>query len=223
MKYKAYIFDVYGTLFDVYSVSKACSKYFADRGDRISRLWRQKQLEYCFLRQLMGAYIPFHEITKQALQFACESLQASLTNEIAEDLLNAYLFLSPYPEVEEVLQALKDETLVVFSNGSPDMLLPLLDNTGLAKYFDYIISVDDEVKQYKPSPLSYQYVVNRLNVNREEVLFLSSNTWDIAGSGKFGFQTAWINRMNNVMDFLDVTPNYTFTNLLELTEHLKNK
>jgi 2-haloacid dehalogenase len=220
MKYKAYVFDVYGTLFDVYSVSKACSKYFADSGDHISKLWRQKQLEYCFLRQVMGAYIPFHEITKQALQFACESLQVSLTDKIAEDLLNAYHFLSPYPEAEEVLQTLKDETLVVFSNGSPDMLIPLLDNTGLAKYFDYIISVD-EVKQYKPSPSAYQHVVNRLNVNREEVLFLSSNTWDIAGAGRFGFQTAWINRTNNVMDFLDVTPDYIFANLLGLTEHLK--
>ncbi|MGX1982817.1 2-haloalkanoic acid dehalogenase type II [Thermolongibacillus altinsuensis] len=136
---------------------------------------------------------------------------------IAEDLLNTYHFLSPYPEAKEVLQA---ETLVVFSNGSPDMLLPLFDNTGLTEYFDYIISVD-EVKQYKPSPSAYQHAASRLNVNREEVLFLSSNTWDISGASKFGFQTAWINRTNNVMDFLDVTPDYTFASLLELTEHLK--
>lgn len=223
MNYKAYVFDVYGTLFDVYSISKKCTVYFADKGTVISQLWRQKQLEYSFLRQVMGAYKPFYEITKEALQYVCRSLHVPITNEIMEDLLQAYLKLSPFEEVERVLQMLSNETMAVFSNGSFDMLRPLLDHAGVAKYFTHIISVD-EVKQYKPSPLAYQHVCSQLNVKPEEILFLSSNAWDIAGASHFGFQTAWINRTSGgVMDVLDVTPNYTANDLQTLFNELMKK
>ncbi|KJE25982.1 haloacid dehalogenase, type II [Geobacillus kaustophilus] len=215
MKYRAYVFDVYGTLFDVYSISEKCTYYFGDKGISISQSWRQKQLEYCFLRQIIGTYIPFHEITKNALQYVCTVEQVYITEEIITDLLQAYHYLSLFTEVKQALEMLQSETLVVFSNGSVDMLLPLLNNSGLTSYFHYIVSVD-EIKQYKPSPLAYQHVCNRLNMQPKEILFLSSNTWDIVGASQFGFQTAWINREKATMDLLDVTPNYMVNNLQEL-------
>ncbi|GGJ59303.1 2-haloacid dehalogenase [Anoxybacillus voinovskiensis] len=219
MTYQAYVFDVYGTLFDVYSISEKCTNYFSDKGARISQSWRQKQLEYCFLRQIIGSYIPFHEITKEALQYVCISEQVYTTEEIITDLLQAYLKLSPFAEVKQALEMLQSETLVVFSNGSLDMLHPLLNHSGLTSYFQHIISVD-EIKQYKPSPSAYQHVCNRLNMQPKEILFLSSNTWDVAGASRFGFQTAWINRSNATMDLLDVTPNYIVNDLQELIGQL---
>ncbi|GAC89952.1 type II haloacid dehalogenase [Anoxybacillus flavithermus NBRC 109594] len=210
---------MYGTLFDVYSISEKCTHYFSDKGVRISQSWRQKQLEYCFLRQIMGTYIPFHDITKDALQYVCAVEQVYITEEIITDLLQAYLKLSPFAEVKQALEMLQSETLVVFSNGSFNMLHPLLNHSRLANYFRYVVSVD-EIKQYKPSPLAYQHVCNRLNMHPKQILFLSSNAWDIAGASHFGFQTAWINRAKTTMDLLSATPNYMVNDLQELIGQL---
>jgi 2-haloacid dehalogenase len=124
LKIKAVVFDVYGTMFDVFSISKACDHHFPNKGNEISVIWRQKQLEYSFLRQLMGNYISFFDITKDALKFACENEKVKLTPEIEKKLLNEYLHLSPFHEVPNVLKQLKETKLAVFSNGSFDMLFP---------------------------------------------------------------------------------------------------
>lgn len=218
---RAFVFDAYGTLFDVYSVVKKCNDMFPDKGDELSVIWREKQVEYSFLRQLMGKYATFFEITKEALQYACEKVGVELSKEHEEELLNDYLKLDVFPEVKEVLQQLQENKckVAIFSNGSSDMLDPLVKHAQLDKLIPHVISVD-AIKQYKPTPASYNLVLEELGVKREEVLFMSSNTWDIAGATSFGFNTVRINRKSVIMDKLGVQPNYTYTDLKGILEHL---
>ncbi len=205
---KALAFDAYGTLFDVYSVKQKCDELYSGKGDEISVLWRQKQLEYSFLRTLMGTYDSFLNITKDSLTYTLKHLQLEYTIENEQALIEAYKQLSHYSEVENVLEQLKNKKLAVFSNGSRDMLEPLMQNSSLVDLFDDIISVDD-IKQYKPTPASYNHALKTLGVEREEVLFVSSNCWDIVGARNFGFKTAWINRRNLPLEELDLSPHHT--------------
>lgn len=147
---KALVFDVYGTLFDVNSVKIKGDELYEGRGEEVSLLWRQKQLEYFFLRQLMGQYEPFSKITMDSLKYALTKLDLAYTEENGQALMEAYKQLDVYPEVEGILKQLKDKKLAVFSNGSRDMLEPLIRNSGLSSSFDDVISVDD-IKQYKPT------------------------------------------------------------------------
>ncbi|MEQ6389721.1 haloacid dehalogenase type II [Bacillaceae bacterium S4-13-58] len=218
-KVKAFVFDAYGTLFDVHSVIEACNELFPRKGQQISEVWRHKQIEYSFLRQLMGRYCTFYEITRDSLRYACRSLEVDLSKEKEEQLLNEYLHLAHYAEVEEVLQKLQGKTVAIFSNGSYDMLQPLVENSTLSELFDAVLSVD-EVKQYKPTPMSYSLVLERLDVKREEVLFMSSNTWDITGAKSFGFQTAWINRKGITEEELGISPDFEYKNLRGILEHI---
>jgi len=130
-------------------------------------------------------------------------------------LLEAYLQLPAYPEVEDVLKQLKEKELIVFSNGSHNMLDPLVQHAGFREFFNHILSID-EVKQYKPSPASYNYALELLGVKRSEVLFMSSNGWDISGAKNFGFQTAWINRKDLPVEELGLVPDYIFSDLTGL-------
>ncbi|RAK18854.1 2-haloacid dehalogenase [Anoxybacillus vitaminiphilus] len=214
---EAFVFDVYGTLFDVYSVQKACEECFPGKGEELCKIWRQKQLEYSFLRQLMGRYRTFLEVTKDALRYTCKKLRVSLDNKKEEKLINAYLQLTPYKEVQQVLKELDNKTLAIFSNGSRDMLEPLVNHYEFGQWFHHVISVDD-MKQFKPTPASYMLVLDRLKVNREDVLFISSNTWDIAGAKSFGFYTAWINRTGEIMDELGIWPDCIYSDLTEILE-----
>ncbi|MGR3766238.1 haloacid dehalogenase type II [Rossellomorea sp. NS-SX7] len=219
-KIKAFVFDAYGTLFDVHSVIEKCNEMFPGKGKDISGIWRQKQLEYSFLRQLMGRYTTFFEITRDALRYACNEAGAELSNETERELLDSYLKLHHYEETEEVLMKLKSYQTAIFSNGSFDMLSPLVEQSPFASLLDEVLSVD-EVKQFKPTPMSYQLVLERLGVRREEVLFMSSNTWDIAGASSFGFYTAWINRQGKGMDELGVKPDYEYGDLRGILNHVK--
>lgn len=209
---KAFIFDVYGTLFDVTAIKDECDKLYPGYGETISQTWRSKQVEYFMLRQLMGNYATLYSITNDALKYALNenSLKSSEQNE--KQLLGAYLQLPLYAEVEKVLTELKDQKLVVFSNGSQDMLDPLIENAGLQDLFSEVLSID-EIKQFKPPPASYQYAVKKLNLKNHEVLFMSSNGWDISGAKNFGFQTAWINRKNLPIEELELEPDYIFSDL----------
>ncbi|QTC40642.1 haloacid dehalogenase type II [Bacillus sp. V3] len=219
-KIKAFVFDAYGTLFDVHSVIEKCNELFPGKGENISGIWRQKQLEYSFLRQLMGRYSTFLEITRDALRYACKEAGAELTEETENQLIDAYLELQHYDETEEVLKKLESYKTAIFSNGSFDMLSPLVDQSPFGPLLDEVLSVDD-VKQFKPTPMAYQLVLERLGVKREEVLFMSSNTWDIAGAASFGFHTAWINRQGKEMDELGVKPDYEYSDLRGLMEHAR--
>ncbi|MGG5254402.1 haloacid dehalogenase type II [Neobacillus sp. SM06] len=212
MDIKALVFDVYGTLFNVHSVKEKADELYPMKGDEISRQWRQKQLEYSFLRQLMGKYETFWKITEDSLRYTLKNLKLEHSSEKINALMDAYLHLSPYPEVEEVLTKLRSKRLAVFSNGSHKMLDPLIKHSGLSSLFNEIISVDDR-KQYKPTPAAYHYVLDRLELERSEILFMSSNGWDISGARAFGFQTAWINRNQFPVEELGLRPHSIFPDL----------
>ncbi|ASF38910.1 haloacid dehalogenase, type II [Halobacillus halophilus] len=214
---KALVFDAYGTLFDVHSVGKECNEIFPNKGDEISQSWRKKQLEYFFLRQLMERYKPFDEITKDALNYACKENGVELSEENEERLMNAYLELELFEEVESVLKELSEKKLVVFSNGSVNMIEPLVEQSSINEYIDEVISAD-EIKQYKPTPAAYNHALERLDVKREEVLFMSSNPWDITGAKSFGFNTAWINRKELVAEELNIQPDSVYSDLSGIRE-----
>jgi 2-haloacid dehalogenase len=212
---QALVFDAYGTLFDPHSVHAACERFFPGSGAELSRVWRTKQLEYTWLRSLMNRYEDFGLITDEALQFACRSLQLISTAEQRQQLMQQYLQLAAYSDVREALAALGGVRSLILSNGSPQMLGPLVQNAGLAKCFSELLSVD-AVKIYKPSPLVYQLAVDATGLDKKAIGFVSSNSWDIAGAAAFGFQTFWINRSGTTPDQLGAKPGAILSTLAEL-------
>jgi 2-haloacid dehalogenase len=214
-KIKAIAFDAYGTLFNVHSVIEVCDELFPGQGTRLSQLWRTKQLEYSWLRALMGRYVDFRQITEEALIFACRQLDLPLDEAYRKRLMEEYLMLKPYPEVSDVLPRLTAWKRTIFSNGSLDFLLPLVKHTALEQHLDDVISVDD-AKIYKPHPAAYTRVLEVLQVKREEVVFVSSNAWDAAGAKSFGFHVAWLNRTGQTFDELGQPPDFIIRNLGEL-------
>ncbi|MGX7595044.1 haloacid dehalogenase type II [Planococcus plakortidis] len=209
---KAFVFDVYGTLFDVIAIKEQCEELFPGHGEAISQTWRTKQVEYFMMRQLMEKYRSFAEVTRSALKYALESEGLESTEAIERQLMDAYLHLPLYEESEAVLRELQNHKLVVFSNGSHDMLDPLIENAGIQDLLDEALSVDD-IGQFKPAPAAYQYALGRLGIERDEVLFMSSNGWDISGAKNFGFRTAWINRKQAPVEQLGLEPDYVFSDL----------
>ena len=209
---KAFVFDVYGTLFDVIAIKEQCEELFPGHGEAISQTWRTKQVEYFMMRQLMEKYRSFAEVTRSALKYALESEGLESTEAIERQLMDAYLHLPLYEESQVVLRELQNHKLVVFSNGSHDMLDPLIENAGIQGLLDEALSVDD-IGQFKPAPAAYQYALGRLGIERDEVLFMSSNGWDISGAKNFGFRTAWINRKQAPVEQLGLEPDYVFSDL----------
>jgi 2-haloacid dehalogenase len=203
MSLDAFVFDAYGTLYDVHSVMRRCDSFFEGKGLQLSQLWRAKQLEYTWQRSLMQHYAPFSTITREALAYACQALGLELTAERMEALMSEYTMLSPYPDVARALSRFGDRQLAILSNGSPDMLEPLVKSSGLS--FDAVISVD-ELKIYKPAPQVYGLAVSRLKVPKERIGFISSNCWDALGAKSFGFTVYWINRAGAPVDRLGFKP-----------------
>ena len=201
MTHDALVFDAYGTLFDVHSVIRRCEECWPGKGMLLSQTWRAKQLEYTWQRSLMQRYAPFSTVTREALEYACQLLGLSLTATITESLMQAYRELSPYPDVAGTLKKLGGKQLAILSNGSPDMLLPLVEHSHLS--FDAVLSVD-ELKVYKPAPQVYQLAVDRLKTRN--IGFVSSNCWDALGAKSFGFSVYWINRTGAPVDRLGFAP-----------------
>ncbi len=211
---EAFVFDAYGTLYDVYSVAARCESCFPGKGAQLSQLWRTKQLEYTWQRSLMQRYAPFSTVTREALAYACEALGLELSVAQMEGLMSEYLRLSAYPDVAHTLGNLKTKKAIL-SNGSPDMLLPLVEHSGLQ--FDAVLSVD-ELKVYKPAPQVYELAVSRLKVPKESVAFVSSNGWDAMGAKSFGFSVHWINRAGAPMDRLGLRPDRVLASLHEILQ-----
>ena len=217
---KALAFDAYGTLFDVHSVISACNQNFPDQGAALSQRWRAKQLEYTWLRSLMGRYEDFWQVTESALVFACKSLSLSCPPGTRAQLMEAYLRLDPYTEVREALKTLSNYPLAILSNGSPRMLHAVVKSAGFEGVFSHVISVD-EVKIYKPSPRVYQLASQKMSVPETAIGFVSSNSWDVIGAKAFGFWTCWVNRSAAPGDELGVTPDVTVKTLADLVDVLK--
>jgi 2-haloacid dehalogenase len=216
---KAIVFDLYGTLYDVHSVAGACGEKFPGRGLEVSILWRQKQLEYTWLRTLMGDYVPFEKATEDALGFVASHLKLPLSPAAHAELCNAYLRLQPYPGVEATLTGLRDRglPLAILSNGSSFSIGSVVRNSGLNHLFDELISVE-ETRTFKPHNAVYRLAEDALGFSREEILFVSSNSWDACGARHFGYQVCWVNRNGNTLDVLGQAPDFTVADLGELSE-----
>ena len=218
---QALVFDAYGTLFDVHSVISACNRNFPGQGPALSQLWRAKQLEYTWLRSLMGRYEDFWQVTESALVFACKALNLSCPPATRAQLMEAYLHLTPFPEVPQALQALSRYSLAILSNGSPRMLRAAVESAGLAGVFSQVLSVD-EVKVYKPSPSVYQLASRKMGVAESAIVFVSSNCWDVIGAKSFGLKTCWLNRSNAPVDELGFPPDIMGTKLTDLVDALNS-
>ncbi|NML29935.1 (S)-2-haloacid dehalogenase [Paraburkholderia antibiotica] len=242
---RAVIFDAYGTLFDVHSVVAAAEQLFPGHGDALSQLWRQKQIEYTQLRTLAARpdapgehYRPFWDITLDALRFAAKKLQLTLGRAAEKRLMDEYACLSAFPDAVPVLRALRDtaaaiETsnttdtvapacigLAILSNGNPQMLDIAIKSAGMSALFDHVLSVD-AVRAYKPSPAAYALGPAAFGAAAREIVFVSSNGWDVAGATWFGFTTFWLNRQNLPVEELGVTPHGTGRGMNDLVAFLQ--
>ena len=203
---QALVFDAYGTLFDVHSVIALCDRKFPGQGAELSKLWRTKQLEYTWLRSLAGRYEDFWSVTESALTFACHCLSLECPPETRQGLMESYLRLETFPEVQATLRKLSQYKLAILSNGSPEMLAAAVKYAGLRGVFSHVISAD-EVKIYKSSPRVYGLVSQHLGVPDSAIAFVSSNFWDIAGAKSFGVWTCWVNRWSLPEDSIFLTTN----------------
>jgi 2-haloacid dehalogenase len=190
----AVVFDAYGTLYDVQSVADVTERSFPGYGGIITQIWRLKQLEYSWLRTLMQRYADFAVVTRDSLAFTLRSLGLPQQPAVVDRIVARYLSLDPYPDAKSTLSALKGRQRAILSNGSPSMLDALVHASGLDEELDATISVDAG-KTFKPSPAAYALIEQALGVPPAEVLFVSSNPFDVAGAKSFGLNVAWIERM----------------------------
>jgi 2-haloacid dehalogenase len=202
----ACVFDAYGTLFDVASAAARCKDDLGDQWEPLSDLWRMKQLNYSWLRSLMGEYRDFWQITSDALDYAMESLGID-DNALRGKLMNLYGTLDAYPEVPAMLEKLRAGGIktAILSNGSMHMLNLAVESAKLEESFDDVISVDD-LQVYKPHPSVYQLAVDALSLPADRICFMSSNAWDVAGAANFGFKVNWVNRFDQATERLPGEP-----------------
>jgi 2-haloacid dehalogenase len=194
MTIKAFVFDAYGTLYDVQSVSGFIEAAFPGDSEYITQVWRLKQLEYSWLHSLMGRYKDFQAVSRESLEYTLGTLGLEADGALIGRLVDAYDTLSPYPEAKQALTALGGFHRAILSNGSPGMLDALVRNSGLSDCLDAVLSVDAK-KVFKPDPRAYELVQERLGVRPEEVVFVSANGFDVAGARSFGFKVARIERV----------------------------
>jgi 2-haloacid dehalogenase len=221
MATRALVFDAYGTLYDVQSVRSLATELCGARGELVTQLWRMKQLEYTWLRGLMRAYEDFWPVTRAALDYSLLAAGLEPTDALCEPLMRKYLALELYPEAIQALDALGARKLAILSNGSPMMLDALVRNSGVAGRFADVISVD-RAKSFKPDPACYALVEPALGVARDEILFVSSNGFDIAGAKQFGFRVARIERIASGVPPKDsnIGPSELFGMMRARAEHL---
>ena len=214
---KAIIFDAYGTLFDVNSAAEKCKDKIGDKWEGFANYWRTTQLEYTWLRSLMKRHKDFWQITEDSLNKSMKTfnIDPSMKNE----LLNLYKVLSPFKEVPETLKTLKDKNfkLAILSNGTPSLLNELVKSNGLDDLFDDLFSIE-EVGIYKPDSKVYDLPIKKYKIEKNEVVFLSANTWDVSGGGNYGFNSIWVNRNDSIFDNLDYKLQNEIKNLSELTK-----
>jgi len=212
---KAIIFDAYGTLFDVNSAAEKCKSKIGDKWESFANYWRTTQLEYTWLRSLMNRHKDFWQITEDSLDKSMKAfkIDPSMRNE----LLDLYKILSTFPEVTEVLKKLKEKNykLAILSNGTPSLLNKLVKSNNLDNIFNDIFSIE-EVKVYKPNSKVYDIPIKKYQIQKNEVAYLSANTWDVSAGGNCGFNPVWVNRSNNIFDNLDYKPQNEIGNLKEL-------
>ena len=217
---KAIIFDAYGTLFDVNSAAEKCKNKIGDKWEDFANYWRTTQLEYTWLRSLMNRHKDFWQVTEDSLD---KSMKAFKINTLMrEELLGLYKVLSTFKEVPETLKNLKEKKfkLSILSNGTPSLLSELVKSNDLDNLLDDIFSIE-EVGIYKPHTKVYDIPVKKYGIEKNEVVFLSANTWDVSGGGNYGYEAIWVNRYNSIFDNLDYTPKNQIQSLKGLLDIIK--
>lgn len=217
---EACVFDAYGTLFDFNTAAERSRDALGDKADRLSEIWRQKQLQYTWLRSLMGRYTDFWEVTGEALDHAMNVVEID-NSDLRAELMQHYLSCDAYPDAADTLRKLKQSKLktAILSNGSPTMLLSAVKSAGLSDTLDALLSADS-VGVYKPHPTVYQLAVDQFKVSPSAICFMSSNGWDAYGAATFGFQVAWVNRTRQPPENIPTSPHIQLSNLAELPELL---
>ena len=214
---KAIIFDAYGTLFDVNSAAEKCKDKIGSKWEGFANYWRTTQLEYTWLRSLMKRHKDFWQVTEDSLDKSMKAYE--IDSSMKNELLDLYKILSPFKEVPEVLKSLKDKNLklAILSNGTPSLLNQLVKSNNLDNLFDDLFSIE-EVGIYKPDSKVYDIPIKKYNIKKNEVAFLSANTWDISGGGNYGYNSIWVNRNNNTFDNLDYVPKHQIKDLSKLLD-----
>ena len=214
---KAIIFDAYGTLFDVNSAAEKCKDKIGDKWEGFANYWRTTQLEYTWLRSLMKRHKDFWQVTEDSLDKSMKTYE--IDSSMRNELLNLYKILSPFKEVPEVLKSLKDKNLklAILSNGTPSLLNQLVESNNLDNLFDDLFSIE-EVGIYKPDSKVYDIPIKKYNIKKNEVAFLSANTWDVSGGGNYGYNSIWVNRNKNTFDNLDYVQKYQIEDLIKLLD-----
>jgi 2-haloacid dehalogenase len=218
---QALVFDAYGTLYDVHSVGARAEALFPGHGAALSQLWRTKQLEYSWLRSLMGTYADFNQVTADALRYALAALKLDAGTEAIAALLSQYVHLSAFPEVPAALARLKPgRKLAILSNGAPYTMDALVSNSGLAPQFDAVLSVDS-AGIYKPDMRIYRLAEERLGLARRHIGFVSSNCWDAVGAATYGYTVFWVNRLGAPVDLHGRAPDHIISSLDQLAPLLE--
>ena len=217
---KAIIFDAYGTLFDVNSAAEKCKDKIGDKWEAFSNYWRTTQLEYTWLRSLMRRHKDFWQITEDSLDKSMNVFK--IDNSMRDELLDLYKILSTFEEVPKVLKSLKEKNfkLAILSNGTTSLLNELVRGNNLNNLFDDIFSIE-EVGIFKPDSKVYDMPVKKYKIKKNEIAFLSANTWDVSGGGNYGYKCIWVNRNNNIFDKLDYSPQNEIKNLNGLLDITK--
>tara|TARA_Y100001958_G_scaffold25386_1_gene15928 strand:+ start:16 stop:678 length:663 start_codon:yes stop_codon:yes gene_type:complete len=212
---KVIIFDAYGTLFDVNSAAKKCKNKIGEKWELFSNYWRTTQLEYTWLRSLMGKHKDFWKITEDSLNKSMKVFK--IDSSMKKQLLDLYKILQTFPEVKDTLKKLKKNKykLAILSNGTPSLLNELVISNNLKDFFDDILSVE-EVETYKPHSKVYNIPIKKYQIKKNQVLYLSANSWDVSGAGNYGYNVIWVNRNKNIFDELDYKPKNEIKSLNEL-------
>jgi len=214
---KAIIFDAYGTLFDVNSAAEKCKDKIGDKWEGFANFWRTTQLEYTWLRSLMKKHKNFWQITEDSLDKSMNAF--NVDKSMRNELLDLYKTLNTFPEVKVVLNKLKEKNykLAILSNGTPALLNELVKSNNIENIFDDVFSIE-EVGIYKPDSRVYDIPIKKYQIQKNEVAFLSANTWDVSGGGNYGYNAIWVNRNNNIFDNLDYKPKKEVKNLNHLLD-----
>ncbi|MCT4608244.1 MAG: haloacid dehalogenase type II [Pelagimonas sp.] len=219
---KAAAFDAYGTLFDVYSIGRLLEQFFPGHGAAMAGTWRDKQIEYTRLRTMCDRYVDFWQVTGDALDYTADFHQQDMAADQRRALMDQYAELTAFPENAGVLRQLKDMglPLAILSNGTPRMLESALGSSGLAQYFDHVLSVES-VQKFKTDAAAYQIGPDAFDLPAQEILFVSSNCWDICGATWFGYHTIWLNRAGQPLERLGVEPHHIGSSLLDVAGYVQ--